>query len=144
LSPKKIHELVTVNLELPMIVTNLFLRTLKKNKGRIINISSACALSASPHGCAYSATKAGLTQFSESLFEEVRKCGVGVSVIHPEMTMTDFYRNADFTTSDDEETYLKVSDVVSAVGYVLDVPARMCIPQLTLIPQKHAIKRKNK
>ena len=87
--------------------------------------------------------KAGLTQFSESLFEEVRKCGVGVSVIHPEMTMTDFYRNADFTTSDDEETYLKVSDVVSAVGYVLDVPARM-LPQLTLIPQKHAIKRKNK
>ena len=53
-----------------MIITNLLLRDLKKNKGTIINISSITAEKTNPHGCAYGATKAGLTSFSHSLFEE--------------------------------------------------------------------------
>ena len=77
-----------------MIITNLLLRDLKKNKGTIINISSITAGKANPHGCAYGATKAGLTSFSHSLFEEARKYGVRVVNLEPDMTDTKLYRNA--------------------------------------------------
>lgn len=40
LNPVKISQMVRTNLEAPMIITNLLLRDLKKNKGTIINISS--------------------------------------------------------------------------------------------------------
>lgn len=78
-----------------MIITNLLLRDLKKNKGTIINISSITAEKTNPHGCAYGATKAGLTSFSHSLFEEARKYGVRVVNLEPDMTDTNLYRNAD-------------------------------------------------
>ena len=39
LNPVKISQMVRTNLEAPMIITNLLLRDLKKNKGTIINIS---------------------------------------------------------------------------------------------------------
>lgn len=79
LNPKKIQEMVRVNLEAPLILTQQLLRTLKKNGGYIINISSVTAKQPSPHGCAYAATKAGLASFSSSLFVEARKYGVKVT-----------------------------------------------------------------
>src|SRR5690554_3055059 len=96
LNPTKIHEMVVTNLEAPLIIGQLLLRDLKKNSGFIINISSITAKGSSTHGCAYGATKAGLSHFSKSLFDEARKHGVKVVAIHPDMTKSNFYRNADF------------------------------------------------
>lgn len=73
LNTQKIQKLVRTNLEVPMVLTNLLLRDLKKCAGTIINISSVTAQLNNPHGCAYGATKAGLSSFSRSLFDEVRK-----------------------------------------------------------------------
>lgn len=78
LNPKKIQQMVRTNLEAPMILTQLLLRQLKANKGYVINISSVTAISTNPHGCAYGATKAGLSGFTRSLFEEARKYGVKI------------------------------------------------------------------
>mgnify|MGYP002626811941 CR=1 FL=1 len=75
---ENIQEMVRTNLEVPMILTRLLLRDLKKNKGFLINISSVTALSSNPHGIAYGATKAGLSSFSKSLFDEARKYGIKV------------------------------------------------------------------
>ena len=94
LTPKKIQALVRTNLEIPLLLTNRLLRVLKKNHGYIINISSVTAKQSSPHGCAYAATKAGLSSFGKSLFEEARKYGVKVTTIHPDMTDTNLYRDA--------------------------------------------------
>ena len=86
LNAAKIKQMVRTNLELPLLLSNLLLRDLKKSKGYLLQISSVTALKNSPHGCAYGATKAGLTAFSRSLFDEARKYGVKVTVIHPDMT----------------------------------------------------------
>lgn len=43
LSAAMIHEIVSVNLEAPMIICSLMINRLKKNRGTIINISSATA-----------------------------------------------------------------------------------------------------
>ena len=64
LNAAKIKQMVRTNLELPLLLSNLLLRDLKRSKGYLLQISSVTALKNSPHGCAYGATKAGLTAFS--------------------------------------------------------------------------------
>ena len=83
---KKIQEMVRMNLEIPMVLTQMLLRQLKKNRGYVINISSVTAEKSNPHGCAYGATKAALLNFSRSLFDEARKYGEKKKVIKQDMT----------------------------------------------------------
>lgn len=142
LTPKKIQALVRTNLEIPLLLTNRLLRVLKKNRGYIINISSVTAKQSSPHGCAYAATKAGLTSFGKSLFDEARKYGVKVTTIHPDMTDTNLYRDADFTCGEEADSYLLPEEVANAVAYVLDQRDGMVVPEITLRPQLHRIARK--
>jgi short-subunit dehydrogenase len=134
--------MVRTNLEVPLVLTNLLLRDLKKQAGYIINISSVTAQQSNPHGCVYGATKAGLFSFSKSLFDEARKYGVKVVDIHPDMTKTDLYRNADFCQGEEEESYLQPQEVAAGVEYVLNQREGMVVTEITLRPQLHRIKRK--
>lgn len=142
LNPQKIHMMTATNLEAPLILTNLLLRDLKKNAGTVINISSAAAKKPSTYACAYAATKAGITHFSESLFEEVRRTGVKVAVIHPDMTKTKFYRNADFETSDESDASLSAEDIADTVEFILNANKNVAVNDITLKPQKNKISRK--
>ncbi|MBD5393116.1 MAG: SDR family oxidoreductase [Lachnospiraceae bacterium] len=142
LNAKKIQQMVRTNLEVPMILTCRLLRELKKNRGYVINISSVTANGTNPHGCAYGATKAGLSSFSHSLFDEARKYGVKVVTISPDMTKTSLYRNADFWEGDEEGSYLMPEEVAGAVEYVLSQREGLIISDITLKPQIHRIKRK--
>lgn len=143
LSPAKIRELVRTNLETPMILTQQLLRHLKKHAGFVINISSVTAGESNPHGCAYGATKAGLSSFSHSLFDETRKYGVKVVTISPDMTKTNLYRNADFREGDEAESYLLPDEIADAVEFILSQREGILVSDITLKPQLHRIKRKN-
>lgn len=142
LNPQKIQKMVRTNLEVPMILTQQLLRQLKKNAGYIINMASVTAAGANPHGCAYGATKAGLSSFSRSLFEEARKYGVKAVCIYPDMTKTNLYRNADFEEGEEEASYLQPEEVAQAVRYVLSQREGMVVSDITLRPQLHRIRRK--
>lgn len=137
---EEIQLMVRTNLEVPMILTNLLLRELKKNSGYIINISSVTAVSSNPHGVAYGATKAGLSSFSKSLFDEARKYGVKVCDIKPDMTDTNLYRNANFTC--DETACLYPTDIANAVEFLLTAKEGVVVNEITLKPQLHRIKKK--
>lgn len=141
LNSAKIHEMVTINLEVPLLLSQILLRDLKKHKGFIINISSVTAKKSSPHGCAYASTKAGLSSFSDSLFDEVRKYGVKVISIHPDMTKTSLYRNANFNVSDSTDTYLEPSEVAECVSYILNQRDGMVITDITMKPQRHQLSK---
>ncbi|MCR5625064.1 MAG: SDR family oxidoreductase [Lachnospiraceae bacterium] len=141
---KNIQEMVRTNLELPMILSSELLRDLKKTKGYIINISSITAENSNPHGCAYGATKAGLSSFSKSLFDEQRKYGIKVVNIQPDMTRTNLYRNADFRESDNEAAFLYPEEVAEAVRQVLSCRDGMVVTEITLRPQLHQIKKNKK
>lgn len=142
LSVSQIQTMIRTNLELPLILTNRLLRVLKENNGYIINISSITAKQSSPHGCAYAATKAGLSAFGTSLFDEARKYGVKVTTIHPDMTQTNLYRDADFTCADEEACCLKAFEVADTVRYVLNQREGIVVSDITLRPQFHRIARK--
>lgn len=137
-----ISEMVRVNLEVPMLLTQQLLRTLKQNHGAIINISSVTAIGSNPHGVAYGATKAGLLSFSRSLFDEARKYGVRVTAILPDMTDTQLYRHADFTADPAMDAHLEPADVADAVEYALTVREGTCVPEIILRPQLHRIMKK--
>ena len=142
LNPQKISQMVRTNLEAPMIITNLLLRDLKKNAGIIVNTSSVTAGKSNPHGCAYGATKAGLTSFSRSLFDEARKYGVKVINIEPDMTATNLYRNADFTADEDAEARLLPEEIADAVWYAVSQREGLVVTDIVVKPQLHRIKRK--
>lgn len=142
LNPQKISQMVRTNLEAPMIITNLLLRDLKKNAGIIVNTSSVTAGKSNPHGCAYGATKAGLTSFSHSLFDEARKYGVKVINIEPDMTATNLYRNADFTADEDAEARLLPEEIADAVWYAVSQREGLVVTDIVVKPQLHRIKRK--
>ena len=142
LRPEGISEMVRVNLEVPMLLTQQLLRTLKQNHGAIINISSVTAIGSNPHGVAYGATKAGLLSFSRSLFDEARKYGVRVTAILPDMTDTQLYRHADFEADPAMDAHLEAEDVADAVEYALTARAGSCVPEIILRPQLHRIRKK--
>ena len=63
---------------------------LARERGGIVNVSSLAGESAGPFNATYSATKAFVTCFSESLHEEVRGSGVTVQALLPGFTRTEF------------------------------------------------------
>ena len=103
----------------PILLSNLFLRSLKKTKGHIVNIASIEATRHSKFSALYTATKSGLRDFSLSLFEEVRKDGVKVTSINPDMTMTPFFDELKFKPSNKENSHLMPSEVAKVVLEVI-------------------------
>lgn len=142
LTVSEIQNMVRTNLEVPMVLSNLLVKSLKKNRGYIVNISSHTANQANPHGCAYGATKAGLSSFSRSLFEEERKYGLKVISIEPDMTDTNLYRNSNFGVDEDVMAYLKPEEVAEEVMHVLNLREGCVVTRISMRPQINRIKRK--
>jgi len=139
LSLQKIEELIDINLKAPVILTNLCLRSLKKTKGHIINISSIEATKHSKFSALYTATKSGLRDFSLSLFEELRKSGVRVTSINPDITKTSFFDNLNFKPSDDKQSYIDPKDLAKEVLNIINSP--FVTTDITLRAQRFAIKK---
>jgi len=142
-TPQQIKEMCDVNLTSPLIITNLLLPSIREQKGFIINISSVSAVNVNTHGAAYGATKAGIDSFGRSLWAEVRKHGVKVVNIRPDMTRTELYRNADFEASQDEGAALDPEDIARAVADVLDMKEGAVITEMTITPQIMRIRKKD-
>ena len=65
----------------------------RQGSGRIINIGSVLGFLPMPYGALYAATKHAVEGYSESLDHELRTRGIGVSVIEPAYTRTQFDAN---------------------------------------------------
>jgi NADP-dependent 3-hydroxy acid dehydrogenase YdfG len=142
LSPLRLKQIIDTNLTAPVILSSLALRSLKKTKGTIISITSIEALKASKFSAAYSASKAGLHHFGLCLFEEVRKSGVNVISIHPDMTQTPFFDELHFQPSEDLQMHLRPQDIADAVEDILNMREGVSITELTIRPQYFGIKKK--
>lgn len=136
-----ISEMVNTNLMCPMVVTSHYLPYMKQQKaGRLIFISSVTASHINPHGAAYGATKAGLSSFARSIFEEARKHNIKVNILAPDLTTTDLYRNADFIPS--EEKALSPFDIAGAVLFCINQNENVDVVEMVLRPQENSINRK--
>ena len=143
LSVNTITDMTFLNLTAPMLLTNTLLRPLKKNNGYLININSIEAIKTSKFAGVYSATKAGLKAFNDSLFEETRKSGLSVTNINPDMTQTSFYDELRFNTSDKDEERLLASDITDAVEHILTMRKGAVISDYTIRSLKFGISKKS-
>lgn len=135
---KAIEEMVNVDLLSPMRVANHYLNRMKQRKsGHLIFISSVTSDSVNPHGACYGACKAGLRSFARSLFEEVRKHDIKITLITPDLTDTALYRNANFGV--DKDLVLKPQDVAEAVTFALNKPGNVDVFEISVRPMRNAI-----
>jgi short-subunit dehydrogenase len=89
-SVEEIDRALAINLRAPMVLSRLLgERMAARGRGHIVLISSLSGKYGSQGGAVYSATKFGLRGFGQGLRGDLRRRGVGVSVIFP-----GFIRNA--------------------------------------------------
>jgi short-subunit dehydrogenase len=81
---RSIQENIEVNLVAPLALTHLILpEMLRRHAGHVVNIASVAAKSGSPYASVYSATKAGLAEWTRALRLELAGSGVRFSTIFP-------------------------------------------------------------
>jgi short-subunit dehydrogenase len=114
-----------------------FLKLLEKHsEGQILNVSSCFAWVGCPRKTAYSASKAAIRAFSESLRSELAKTGVGVTQLYPGPLHTNIVRDG---TSDSEHQRSREDAFLSSRGIPLEVVARRCLDQLRSNPSRIVI-----
>jgi len=77
----------------------------EQGRGLIINMSSGTALMHLPNMAAYSSLKRALASISLTAREELKKNNIGVSVVYPYITLTNFEKNTirDFVEEEEPE-----------------------------------------
>ncbi len=140
LNTKQIDNLIAINLTAPILLTNLTLRSLKQTKGIIINIASIEATRHSKFSALYTATKSRLRDFALALFEEVRKSGVRVTSINPDMTLTPFFDDLKFQPSSKEANHLLADEIADVVFDIL--LSNIAITDITVRSQYFGIEKK--
>lgn len=142
-TPDQIKEMCRTDLEAPMILTSALLPKLKDTKGMVINIASVTSTRINTHGAAYGALKAGLRSYGRSLYEEVRKTGVRVVTVCPDLTAgTKLYRNADFKPSEEDGCFLLPEDTAECVRSVINMREGAAVTEVEVRPQFNRIVKK--
>ncbi len=143
MTPDKIKEMCRTDLEAPMILTAALLPKLKDTNGMVINMASVTSTRINTYGASYGALKSGLRSYGRSLYEEVRKHGVRVVTVCPDLTLgTKLYRNADFEPGKDDGCHLLPEDVAECVRSVINMRDGACITEVEVRPQLNRIEKK--
>ncbi len=97
------QDLAMINLNVTALtaLTRLFLPDfVKRNSGKILNVSSTAALLPGPLQAVYYATKAYVTSFSNALAEELYDTNITVTVLMPGATETEFAKTSGMDKTD--------------------------------------------
>lgn len=79
-----VQENIEVNLVAPMALTHLILpEMLRRRSGHVVNMASVAAKSGAPYASVYSATKAGLAEWTRALRLELAGTGVRFTTVFP-------------------------------------------------------------
>lgn len=120
------HQQIALNITAVVELTHLYLpKMAAKGEGTIINLASLLAFFPFPYCSVYSATKAFVLSFTESLWEEYRHKGIKLLALCPGPTDTKFFDTAkDVETSSKRTPEQVVSTALKALErnktYVID------------------------
>lgn len=93
--PKKLEEMIILNILTLTKLTRLYLPTMIVNKyGKIMNVSSTAAFQPGPMMSVYYATKSYVQSFTEALYEELKGTGVSITALCPGPTESGFQEAA--------------------------------------------------
>ncbi len=142
LSSKKIEEMIDLNLKAPLLLTNFYLRELKKKRGTIIFISSISAIQPAIFGTVYGATKAALRHYAKSLFKEARKSGLRVVNINPDITKTPFFDDLSFKPTKNSLSFIEPNDLSDLLEDILKLRDGTVVTELTIEPQLFQLEKR--
>ncbi len=88
-----------------------------KRRGGILNVSSVASFQAAPGFGSYGATKAFVTNFTETVHEDLRGTGVKVTALCPGLTRSEFHASAAIDGYDNYPSFVwQTADEVAAFG----------------------------
>ena len=91
LDPNRLDDEIALNVRALVRLSHVGMRAMgERKRGWIMNVSSVASFQAGPSLAVYAATKAFVTNFSESLHEEGKAVGVKVTALCPGLTRTEF------------------------------------------------------
>ncbi|HUX31292.1 MAG TPA: SDR family oxidoreductase [Thiobacillus sp.] len=123
--PKRIGQMIGVNVIAPMLLVRAVLpHLLKQDGGRIVNIGSAFGSIGFPHFATYCASKFAMRGFSEALRRELVDTQVGVTYVSPRATKTPL--NDDVTTRMLEETKTSMDAPEYVAAQIVQAIERDC------------------
>lgn len=122
----------------------------KRNSGKILNVSSTASLMAGPNQAVYFATKAYVTSFSNAIAEELHDTNITVTNLMPGATETDFGNTSGMNKTDMFKNAANVNtvaqdgynamiqgklDVISGVSF----PQKIMLKSIPILPKKFAL-----
>jgi NAD(P)-dependent dehydrogenase (short-subunit alcohol dehydrogenase family) len=122
LDPETVEAVMRINYFSPVRLTLALLPELIERSGRVVNISSVAARLGPPAEAAYSASKAAITGWSESMQVDLGVAGtdVRVHVVNPGVIDTELFHLPDNDESMADLDALPVTDMVAPVLEALD------------------------
>ena len=132
-----------VNVVGQIAVTQAFLSSLRKARGRIVNISSVSGLISSPFTGAYSASKFALEALTDSLRMELRPWKMHVALVEPGFIQTPIASKS-LAAAEELKSQLPAEAVHRAEGRQRSVDGRggeSCCPRAHRSAAAHALRR---
>jgi 3-hydroxy acid dehydrogenase/malonic semialdehyde reductase len=113
----------------------------KRNAGHIVNISSINAVRIVPDMTAYSASKAGVHMFTETLRGELAETAIRVTEMQPGLTRTNIIltryrgdRTKEKDYFDQFKLALNPADIARSIVFALDQPPHVQIAEMMILP----------
>ena len=126
-----INSVIDINLKGSIMVTLHSITKMKR--GRIININSVAGLSGIRNQSLYSASKAGLKVFMDSLSQELIEKGILISNIHPGGINTELW-NSGNKYPGDVTKLLDPKDIINTVDYIIGLSDNVVVKDITIFP----------
>lgn len=125
-----VDQTIALNLNSVIYGCSVFADVFKKQKsGTVVNISSVCARHCWSSWSVYAAAKAGVLNFTKSLYVELRPYGARATCVIPAAASTGFQKNAGIGEVNQS---LSTDDIASAVLFAADMPAGAVVEDMTV------------
>ena len=126
---ERIRRVIEVNLLGVINCSKACIPYMKKVKGGlIININSQAGINHKAERVVYNASKWGVTGFSKSLEDEVKKYGIKVTDIMPGKMKTGMFEKMNINKSMDDG--LDTKEVANLIRFILSLPSDVNIPEV--------------
>ena len=125
----KLTELVNVNLISTITACNLVAEKMKQQGyGEIYNLGSTAGLAPVPKIAAYSATKAAIVSYSQSLYHELLPFGVKVCCLCPSVVNTDMTNDGRI----DNNLKIETQDLAKALDFIQSLSPGAAVNTLSI------------
>lgn len=143
LSFEKMEEILHVNFLSHVFLVKAFLPRMKKErKGEILFLGSTSGLKGAVKESLYSASKAALRAFSQSLRSECATQNIRVMMINPGAVKTEMIQLAPLDLGSDPLNHILPDDIARLISFLLSERMGTVFDEITLSPQKYRLEKR--